>query len=86
MPTAAKKKTAGKKKDPNAPKRALSAYIFFCADHRAGVLEENPGISAPDVLRALGEAWRKCDDRSKYEKKAEKDKARYAREMKAYTK
>ena len=31
--------------DPNAPKRGLSAYMFFANDNRESVREENPGIS-----------------------------------------
>ena len=31
--------------DPNAPKRGLSAYMFFANDNREKVCEENPGIS-----------------------------------------
>lgn len=30
------------KKDPNAPKRGLSAYMFFSQDQRATVKEESP--------------------------------------------
>lgn len=31
--------------DPNAPKRGLSAYMFFANDQRDNVREENPGIA-----------------------------------------
>ena len=31
--------------DPNAPKRGLSAYMFFANENREKVREENPGIS-----------------------------------------
>lgn len=31
--------------DPNAPKRGLSAYMFFANDNREKVREENPGIT-----------------------------------------
>jgi hypothetical protein len=31
--------------DPNAPKRGLSAYMFFANEQRDNVREENPGIS-----------------------------------------
>ena len=34
-----------KKKDPNAPKRGLSAYMFFANEKRDTVREENPGIA-----------------------------------------
>ena len=42
---AAKEKKATKpkaKKDPDAPKRGLSAYMFFSKDARASTKEENP--------------------------------------------
>lgn len=31
--------------DPNAPKRGLSAYMFFANEQRDNVREENPGIT-----------------------------------------
>lgn len=31
--------------DPNAPKRGLSAYMFFANEQRESVREQNPGIS-----------------------------------------
>jgi hypothetical protein len=31
--------------DPNAPKRGLSAYMFFANEQRESVREENPGIT-----------------------------------------
>jgi hypothetical protein len=38
------KKTGAKAKDPNAPKRPLSAYMFFSSDWRERVKAENPGV------------------------------------------
>jgi HMG-box domain len=38
------KEKAAKKKDPNAPKKALSPYMFFTQEHREIIKEENPGI------------------------------------------
>lgn len=37
--------------DPNAPKRGLSAYMFFANDNRDKVREENPGISFGKIMR-----------------------------------
>jgi hypothetical protein len=31
--------------DPNAPKRGLSAYMFFANEQRDNVRNENPGIA-----------------------------------------
>lgn len=74
-----------KVKDPNAPKRPLSAYFFFAKDKRAEVLKKNPGMSVTEVAKALGEQWRGLGDKSKYEKMAVNDKARYEKEMKKYS-
>ena len=38
--------------DPAAPKRGLSAYMFFANENREKVREENPGISFGKI-RAL---------------------------------
>ena len=39
---AAEKPARKGKKDPNAPKRALSAYMFFSQDWRERIKAENP--------------------------------------------
>jgi len=74
------------KKDPNAPKRALSAYMFFSAAKRAEIMEENPNFGVTDVAKALGERWKTVSDEEKavYQQQAEEDKVRYEREMAAY--
>ncbi|TFY74750.1 hypothetical protein EWM64_g9262, partial [Hericium alpestre] len=38
-------KSRGRKKDPKAPKRALSAYMFFSQDWRERIKTENPEAS-----------------------------------------
>jgi len=91
MPKAAAKKT-GKvekrrgKKDPNAPKRGLSAYMFFANEQRENVRDENPGISFGQVGKLLGERWKALNDkqRTPYEAKAAVDKKRYEDEKAAY--
>ncbi|KAL8805804.1 MAG: hypothetical protein Q9182_001716 [Xanthomendoza sp. 2 TL-2023] len=85
--TKAKAETGGKKKkDPNAPKRGLSAYMFFANDNRETVREENPGISFGQVGKVLGEKWKalSAKQREPYEAKAKKDKERYETEKAAY--
>ncbi|OJK05136.1 hypothetical protein ASPACDRAFT_38706 [Aspergillus aculeatus ATCC 16872] len=75
-----------KKKDPNAPKRGLSAYMFFANDNREKVREENPGISFGQVGKMLGERWKALSDteRRPYEDKAAADKKRYEDEKASY--
>ncbi|RMZ71526.1 non-histone chromosomal 6 [Pyrenophora seminiperda CCB06] len=75
-----------KKKDPNAPKRGLSAYMFFANDQRDKVREDNPGIKFGEVGKLLGEKWKALNEkqRAPYEVKARQDKERYEQEKAAY--
>ncbi|CAF9941964.1 Non-histone chromosomal protein 6 [Imshaugia aleurites] len=75
-----------KKKDPNAPKRGLSAYMFFANEQRDNVREENPGITFGQVGKVLGERWKALNtkQREPYEAKAATDKKRYEDEKASY--
>lgn len=70
-----------KQKDPNAPKRSLSAFFWFCNDERPALKAANPSLSVGDLAKALGKKWGDIGsaEKSKYETMAEKDKDRYAR-------
>ncbi|KAH7380756.1 high mobility group box domain-containing protein [Pyrenochaeta sp. MPI-SDFR-AT-0127] len=86
---AAKAEAGGKKKkatDPNAPKRGLSAYMFFANEQREKVREDNPGIKFGEVGKLLGEKWKALSEkqRTPYEAKAATDKKRYEEEKAAY--
>ncbi|KAI0065598.1 HMG-box [Artomyces pyxidatus] len=69
---------ATKKKDKNAPKRALSAYMFFSQDWRERIKTENPDASFGEVGKLLGAKWKELDDDEKkpYVEQAAKDKIR----------
>jgi len=73
-------------KDPNAPKRALSAFFWFCNDERPRVKETMNDATVGEVAKELGRRWNECteDQKSKFEALAAKDKARYEKEVKAY--
>uniref|UniRef100_T1GDQ9 HMG box domain-containing protein n=1 Tax=Megaselia scalaris TaxID=36166 RepID=T1GDQ9_MEGSC len=68
-------------KDPNAPKRSLSAFFWFCNDERNKVKALNPEYGVGDIAKELGRKWSDVDPelKQKYELMAEKDKARYER-------
>ncbi|KAJ3032528.1 Non-histone chromosomal protein 6 [Rhizophlyctis rosea] len=74
------------KKDPNAPKKPLSAFIIFSNENRNRIKEENPSAEFRDIGRLLGNAWKEITEteKEKYNKKAEQDKVRYERENAAY--
>ena len=71
--------------DPNAPKRARSGYLIFCAEKRDQVRKEV--ATTTDVTKRLGQLWGLLskDEQGKYNKVAEVDKARYQKEMANYT-
>lgn len=79
-------KVAKKKKDPNAPKRGLSAYMFFANEQRENVRAENPGIAFGQVGKVLGERWKALSEKQRlpYEAKAVADKKRYEDEKAKY--
>ncbi|KAI8390215.1 high mobility group box domain-containing protein [Blakeslea trispora] len=70
------------KKDPNSPKRGLSAYMFFSQERRATVKEENPEASFGQIGKILGEKWQamSAEEKKPYVEKAEADKKRYESE------
>ncbi|CCF59196.1 hypothetical protein KAFR_0G01620 [Kazachstania africana CBS 2517] len=81
-----KKRTQRRKKDPNAPKRALSAYMFFANENRDIVRSENPDVTFGQIGRILGERWKalNAEDKEPYEAKAAADKKRYESEKELY--
>ncbi|KAH8089269.1 high mobility group box domain-containing protein [Filobasidium floriforme] len=88
MPKAvAEKRGGGKaKKDPNAPKRGLSAFMFYSTAQRENVKKNNPGISFGEIGKQLGQQWREmtAQEKAPYEKQAAADKERAEREKKQY--
>lgn len=43
-----------KKKDPNAPKRPLSAYFMYMKEERATVVAENPDMKLTEISTEIG--------------------------------
>ncbi|SCZ94441.1 BZ3500_MvSof-1268-A1-R1_Chr12-2g03901 [Microbotryum saponariae] len=79
-------KSGKAKKDPNAPKRPLSAYMYFSQENRNTVKDDNPDASFGDLGKLLGAKWKDMSDDQKkpYNKKADDDKTRYEREKASY--
>ena len=74
------------KKDPNAPKRPLSAFFLFCHDERPAVKAIYPNYSVGEAAKELGERWNKvtAEVKAKYEERVALDKARYNNDMVNY--
>jgi hypothetical protein len=81
----AKKKQRRKKKDPNAPRRPKSAYMFFMMENRADIIARNnlDKKKITEVGKAVGAAWRQMSDKDKksYQSKSNTDKARYKKDL-----
>lgn len=82
-PAGKKKK---RKKDPNAPKRNMSAFFLYSCGNRAQVKEENPEAKFGDIAKIISTQFKALNDRerAKWDKKAVEDKERYNREMEEY--
>ena len=47
-----------KGKDPNAPKRPMSAYMLWLNASREKIKSDHPGISVTDLSKKAGEIWK----------------------------
>lgn len=76
-----------KKKDPNAPKKNLNSYTFFCQANRARLVRENPDAKFAELSKLQAAAYKKinAEEKKKCEEMARKDKERYQLEFAAYT-
>ncbi|KAJ1915381.1 Non-histone chromosomal protein 6 [Tieghemiomyces parasiticus] len=80
------KKKKRTKKDPNAPKRALSAYMFYSQSARESVKQNNPEATFGELGKLLGAQWKEMTPAQKapFDRQAEADKVRYEKEKAAY--
>lgn len=83
MPVAKGKKA---KKDPNAPKKGLSAYMIFAKENRERIKTENPEADFGVMGKLIGNQWKALEEYEKdtYKVKSEADKERYTNEIANY--
>lgn len=75
------------KKDPLAPKRPKTAYMYYSQAIREDVTKSlGDEASLTTVSKEIANRWKTLTekDKKKYVKEAENDKKRYATEMEAY--
>lgn len=86
LPSTSGFKKGKKKKDKDAPKKGLSAYMFFTMARRAQVKEDGPELKFTEITQELGRLWRAMNDSQKapFQTQADADKVRYSTEMEAY--
>jgi len=75
-----------KKKDPNQPKRPMSAYMLYAGTERATIKQRMPEATFSQIAHSLGEQWKSMSeaDKKPYLDQAERDKQRYNEEMQVY--
>merc|ERR1739848_843093 len=73
-------------KDPNAPKKSLSAYFLFSQDERLKVKAEFPDYSITEVAKELGRRWAQIDPAIKqsYEQRYQESRRQYEQALQAY--
>jgi len=73
-------------KDPNAPKKPLSAYFLFSQDERLKVKAEFADYSITDVAKELGRRWATIDPglKQQYEQRYQSARKVFDQEMSAY--
>lgn len=70
-------KRARRLKDPAMPKRALSAFFFFCDQERPRIRAAHPEWRVSEIAKELGRLWDECTDKAPFERQAQSDKLRY---------
>jgi high mobility group protein B2 len=83
-------KTSGRKgkpeKDPNAPKRNMSAYLLYQNAMREQFKRENPGMTFGQLAKFTSHMYKNLtpEEKATWEARASQDKARYDAEIAAY--
>mmetsp|Transcript_2163 Transcript_2163/g.3395 ORF Transcript_2163/g.3395 Transcript_2163/m.3395 type:complete len:826 (-) Transcript_2163:72-2549(-) len=83
-----KKKAKRAKKDPNAPKGPMNAYMLFANSVRAQVREENPDLSMTEVSKEISQKYKSLDEdeMAKWKGKAGEAKEDYKKKLAVYEK
>ena len=58
------KKRTKKRKDPNAPKKPMTAYMLWLQENRPAIKKRYPGISVTEISKKAGELWKEVTDKT----------------------
>ena len=74
------------RKESGAPKRAMTAFLYYILDRRAGLKKEKPQLDNKQIISEMGSEWNRMkeEDKKKYLEKAAEDRKRYEKEKAAY--
>jgi len=85
--TSKKRRTTSKKaKDPDAPKRAASSYIFFQNDLRQELRKQHPDSTPAEIMTRVSKQWAEMtpEQKAPYERLQAEAKQRWEAEKRAY--
>merc|ERR1719220_3374051 len=75
-------------RDPNAPKKSLSAYMLYAASVRSKIVKENPDMAVTEIMREQSVWWKSLseDEQQKWKNKAAAGKKKYEAQVARYMK
>ncbi|KAJ1751668.1 High mobility group [Coemansia sp. RSA 1821] len=82
----AKRTRKKSKKDPDAPKHPMSAFLYYLTSERPRLADQLGDMSIGQQTKIIAKRWKTLNenDRAPWEKLAKHDKDRYARERREY--
>ncbi|KAK8812865.1 hypothetical protein WA538_002599, partial [Blastocystis sp. DL] len=81
-----KKTHPSNKRDPDLPKKPLTAYMLFNQAKRAEIKSAHPDYSITEISKEIGKMWKDVSEKEKedLEEQYKKAKEQYDEEMKKY--
>ena len=81
-------KTKKKARDPNRPKKPMTAFLLFSGANRGAIKSKHPDMQVTEISKELGKRWRESSDKAKspFVKEAKKLKKKYDKEKAKYDK
>ena len=75
-----------KYKDPNAPKRPKTGFLYFCDEFRPQITSSNPELRLGGIMKELGKLWGTFSDerKEKYNIKYRDSRIKYEEELEEY--
>lgn len=79
-------KRAKRPVDPNAPKKPLTAYLLYTADHQNEYKLKYPNLASKDLMTAIGQSWTSApeDVKAVYVKRGLELREAYQKELELY--
>ena len=75
-----------KKRDPKAPKKALTPYFLFMGERRERMIAANPGFTFLQIGKEMGRLWKELPEEEKevYRVRWQREQERYAEQKEKY--